>query len=207
MTSLPLLVPKSSIFPARKLSTCGNFEDPVHVVAIAFPWPRFQRLSANFYRSSTALDAILRDLRLECASSPPPSPLSSPSNIFSKLDQTFPYTLCRVYNLSRRNLSPPLSLSLHARLPRSFLAATSVFFDGTRVAAGCRERDKQREREREFLPTRCSRPNRFIRRQRASSPVIKTLTEAAAERSKAFRSRRPASSSKLSAKWFTRYEL
>lgn len=64
MTSLP---PKSSIFPARKLSTCGNFQDPVHVVAIAFPWPRFERLSANFYRSSTALDAILRDLRLECA--------------------------------------------------------------------------------------------------------------------------------------------
>lgn len=67
-----ILLPSPSLNfpPARKLSTCGNFQDPVHVVAIAFPWPRFERLSANFYRSSTALDAILRDLRLECASLP-----------------------------------------------------------------------------------------------------------------------------------------
>lgn len=130
---------------------------------------------------------------------PPPPP-----HRISFQNSTKHFHTRRVYNLSRRNLP----LSLHSRLPRSFLAATSVFFHGTRVADGCRERDKQRGRERENgSSTRCSRPNRFIRRQRASSPVIKTLTEAAAERSKAFRSRRPASSSKLSAKWFTRCEL
>lgn len=123
---------------------------------------------------------------------PPPPP-----HRISFQNSTKHFHTRRVYNLSRRNLP----LSLHSRLPRSFLAATSVFFHGTRVADGCRERDKQRGRERENgSSTRCSRPNRFIRRQRASSPVIKTLTEAAAERSKAFRSRRPASSSKLSAK-------
>lgn len=125
-----------------------------------------------------------------------------PSNIFSKLDQTFPYTLVpSVQSVSKKSLSL-------SPLQTSTLVSCRDFRFLRRVADGCRERDKQRERQRErFLPTRCSRPNRFIRRQRASSPVIKTLTEAAAERSKAFRSRRPASSSKLSAKWFTRCEL
>lgn len=66
-----------------------------------------------------------------------------PSNIFSKLDQTFPYTLVpSVQSVSKKSLS----LSLHFRLPSSFLAATSVFFDGLRTAA---EKEINRERDRE----------------------------------------------------------